>query len=697
MVSFFLDVQGLTELFHSRFEYELVRLWLLNHIACCQPVLQTELMSGTGSTSRIIALISIAFLLGIGATSAVYWLLIAPGLGDQLADVDAVPPPPDSDLDTSVQDPHHEDTRSAGVASITTQSLEEIQAIESTFERRGALQNLLANMDEAQVAQTLAQTEDILSWTERHAFQSAVFQRLAHLNPSLAWSRLLEVNTETPSTDLVRTVFQEWSRADLDEAIAQARTIGSNKSQTTYIGQRSSGIWTTEEHLKRTAVEAIMDERRDLSENTLRAIARDLGNEQIAISAIVGRKLEEAIGDPARAWNELAVDLQNDRSNVSTMTRVARIWIEENGLAVLDQIRQSLSNQEVRKSVVTNVLVDAARKDPANALRYALTVEDDKYNSIVQEVAGTWARTDPHAALAAASEIEEVSARSSAEEAVISTWAYSDPREVLEIIDGLPEHLQETAADSALSVLAREFPEEAAQLVASMKSGSVRSTAARSVVNSWMWVDHNAALAWVLNNPSIEDERSSLLAHLMPSLAQTDPDLAMATALSQPIEDDDSDSGLLDSTPLGLEFDLISSLSFSDLDKAIELAPAVREGLTKTKSYQTLSRQLISLGEIDRAVSMVQVAAESDGPQIYTSLATAWAEVDPRGMLDGMDRFPGKEVKSKAAMALIVTNSSSNKLSEEQVEEARKFLTDEHATLLEEGDAQSVESALLDH
>ena len=579
----------------------------------------------------------------------------------------------------------------------TTQSLEEIQAIESTFERRGVLQNLLADMEEAHVTQTLTQTEDILSRTERDAFQKVVFQRLAQLNPSLAWGRLLELNTETPSTDLVRTIFQEWSRADLDQAVAQARTIGSNKSQTVYIGQRSSGIWTMEEALKLTAVEAILDERQDLSENTLRAIARDLGNEQIAISAIVSRKLEEAIADPARAWNELAVDLQNDSRNISTMTRVARIWIEDSGLAVLDQIRQSLSNQEVREGVVTNVLVEAARKDPTNALRYALTVEDDQYHSIVQRIAGNWARTDPHAALAAASEIEEVSARNSAEEAVISRWAYNDPRAVLEIIDGLPEHLQETAADSALWVLARESPEEAAQLVASMKSGSVRSTAARSVARTWMWEDHHAALAWVLNNPSIENERSSLLAYLMPSLAQTDPDLAMVTALSQPIEEDDSDTGLLDSTALGLEFDLISRLAFSDLDKAIELVPKVRDGLTKIMSYQTVSRQLLALGEVDRAFTLVQEASESDGPQIYTSLATAWAVVDPRELLGGMHRFPGKEVKSKAAMALIFTSGSSKKLSEEQVEEARKLLTQEHATLLEEGDAQLIENALLHH
>ena len=55
-----------------------------------------------------------------------------------------------------------------------------------------------------------------------------------------------------------------------------------------------------------------MQERTDLSDNTIRAIARDLDNEQIATSAIAQRKIEEAIDDPETAWNELAVDLQDD-------------------------------------------------------------------------------------------------------------------------------------------------------------------------------------------------------------------------------------------------------------------------------------------------------------------------------------------------------------------------------------------------
>ena len=72
----------------------------------------------------------------------------------------------------------------------------------------------------------------------------------------------------------------------------------------------------------------------------------------------------------------------------------------------MDQITRSLTNRNVRQQVISNVLSDAANADPAGAFRYALTVENDQYNQCITGVLDTWARSDPHAALAAVSEVE---------------------------------------------------------------------------------------------------------------------------------------------------------------------------------------------------------------------------------------------------------------------------------------------------
>lgn len=618
--------------------------------------------------------LAVAFLVGVATTSAVYWQFIIPESGDRSTVANSVPALATNEPAALEQEPFDRNAGVQGVPEGAVRNLEDLQAIDSAFERSRALRNLLVGMDQEQVLELLAQTEDIFSEFDRNLLRSAVVQKLAHINPNLALSRVLEWNREISSRDLVIFVFREWARSDLDEAVSRARTL--------------------EFQMKELALGAIVQERADLSEETLRAIARDLGNEKIAISAIVSRKIEEAIDDPAKAWNELAVELQDDRANILTLSQVARAWIEESGLGVLDQIQQSLSNPEMRRNVVNNILLNAANDDPASAFEYALTADGDQFYTSLATVVGVWARSDPRTALAAAAEIENLSMRNSAEESIISTWAYMEPRELWQIIDGLPERLHEIATESAISELVNESPEEAAQLVAGMESSTLRLAATQKVVSYWAFKDYKATLEWLLNEPAIEQDRSIFLGYIIPTLAQTDPDLAMDIALSLPIEDDVPDSDIYGIGAVGMEFNVMQNLSLTDLDKAIELFPQVREGPTKLASFLPVSQQLIGLGEVDRTFALVEGVPESERSKFYMALISTWAGFDAEGLLDSMDRFPGTEVKSRAAMALIAANWISKELSDEQIKMARNLLIEDDAKTLEEGDARMIKQAL---
>ena len=137
---------------------------------------------------------------------------------------------------------------------------------------------------------------------------------------------------------------------------------------------------------------------------------------------------------------------------------------------------------------------------------------------------------------------------------------------------------------------------------------------------------------------------------------------------------------------------MISSLAFSDVDKAIEFLPQVREGPTKAMAYQLVAQSLLMNDEIDKAFNMAEQVPESDREKVYQAISTFWATTDPQGMLKSMDRFPSKESRSVAAVLLVSTNQFSKVLSEEQVEEAKKYLTEEHTKALEEGDAEVLQS-----
>ncbi len=626
-------------------------------------------MQTNSSPSRLVVLLTVAFLVGVGCTSAVYWLFVAPdgGSGDQFVDTVVAPAPTESDPNTQEQSSPIRVSNTPEPLKFSVRSLDEIASMKSASDQQLALRILLTDLDETQVAELLTQSQEVFEDADWIALHTAIVQRLAQQNPNRALSLVLEMDASHNREGFVSSVYKEWVHSNLDQAVTRAQTLNP--------------------YLKRTAASVIVQERTDLSDDTIRALARDLDNELIASSAIAQRRIEEAIDDPETAWNELVIDLQNDPANSRTLVRVATAWVEKSGLGALDQIYHSLTNAQTRQNVIRNVLREVAQTEPDGALNYALTLESDPHHSIVSDIASVWANSDPRSALTAALGIEKTSVRKTVAEMVVRVWALNEPKAVLAGIDALPAYLQERASSSAISSIAGKSFEEAVSLVGAMESGSVKTSSARSVASMWASRDHNAALEWILNEPSVEEIRSELLSSIMHTLVRVDPKLAMSTALAQPIVEDNSILGMIGPGGVGREFSVISSLAFSDVDKAIELLPQVREGPTKLMSYQLVVQSLLLNDEVDKAFNMVQQVPESDKEKVYQAISTFWATTDPQGMLKSMDRFPSKESRSRAAVLLVSTNQFSKALSEEQVEEAKKYLTDEHAKAIEEGDA----------
>lgn len=619
-------------------------------------------MNSPRSQGTFYSLLGLAFVLGIGAASAVYWLLVAPSNNDQLADTEDQSSTVQIDNSVHEQSAPTDESSAAMRPKKVLSHLDDLDQFKSSFERGLALRSLLSNSDEDQVVKLLNQSEDLFSTNQRYGIQTVVVQRLAQLNPKRALRHLREMSDRYYPGQYVGIVYQEWVHSNLDEAVAHARTLDDD--------------WME------SALRVIVQQRSDLSDEVLKSIARDLGNEQIAITAIAHQKLEDAMEDPERAWNEYAINMQDDRQNLWSISEVASVWVEQSGLGVLDQIYQSLTNADARQVVLRNVLQDVAVSDPAEALRFALTIDNDQHHSIARNLINVWTRSNPQAALAAASAVEKRTLRRELEEQVVNTWAYDEPQKVLDSVDSLPRYVQARAISSALSQIVRESPDEAVRLIAAMESGATKTSAANTVASTWSYEDPKAALDWVLNEPSIEDLRRQLLSSIMYRLTTVEPELAMSAALSQPIEEGGEGSRM----GLGMELSVISSLSYTDLDKALELLPIVRKGPTKLQAYQMVSGALIRNGDIDEALNMAQQFPQSERSDFYLAVATAWAGADPEGLLNSMSRLPTNEAKSRAAMSLISYNRYQETLSDEQIEEAKKYLSDEDAKALEEQD-----------
>ena len=631
-------------------------------------------MQSNRSLVHRIALPAITFILGVGCASAVYWLLLAPGSRDQLSDTVAPSSPIESNSNSQEQDSTTEVSGSAEPPEFTASTLDEIAVLKSTSEQQLALRIFLSHLDEEQVVELLTQELDVFPLADKLALQSAIVQRLAHQNPSRALSLVLEMDALFVP-EFVTSVYKDWVHSSLDEAVSRARTLNRRHA--------------------RIAMNVIVQERTDLSDETVRAIARDLGLERIAMSAVAQRKIEEAIDDPETAWNELVVGFQDDTSLLNEFIRVASAWVEESGLSVLDSISQSLTSAETRQRVMRSVLRDVAHSDPEGAFLYALNMVSDPNKAVLRSVAGVWARSDPSAALLAATRIDDVSVRKATEEKVVRDWAHREPREMLRNVYPVPSELKEIASSAAISALSSESPEEAAQFVATMETSSLKSASARGVALNWSYRDHKAAVDWILNEPGVQEIRFELLSWILHSLVKADPDLAMTTARAQPIEQERRGYGMF-GPGLGMEINVIRYLVSSDLDKAVQLLPQVRDGRTKYFAFQRVAQELIRNDEIDKAFDMVNRVPDTDRERVHRAVSNYWIRTEPVAVLNSMHRFPTKGAKSRAALMLITSDQMHRSLTDEQVDEARKYLIDEHAKALEERDSDALQSILLE-
>ena len=540
-----------------------------------------------------------------------------------------------------------------GSAGTSGRELHDLAKLRSGFERNLELYSLLANADETLAIDLLEQSAAMSHLSGMRVHQ-AILQRLAQLNPKKAYAQTLRFD-EPFRGELVGIVFNEWSLSDLNEAVSFAHSLDTDE--------------------RFAALKGILPGRADLSDETKRRIANQLGYEQYAIHLIVQETLETSILNPEKVWYELADNIQINNVGPSVLSRVASAWVDHSGLEILNDVSKTLTDQRVREEVLGNVLQNAAKANPSGALEYAILFESDRQTLVMATaVARIWARTDPISALNAASTIEKRGIRIQLEDVVIRTWVTRDPHTVLENLELIPDKQRIFANTLAISTIAYTSPIEAAKLVATLDEGMPRLEVAMQVAAGWIREDPSAAIEWILSDPGLESKKSHLLFEAMQFLVPADPQLAMDTALQQPISEESS----------GLEATVISLLVHFDFKKALELLPQVREGHTKLESYKSVGEGYLYRGEGGQALRLAQELPEPDRKRYLLSIISTWARNEPDELFASIDRLSSIEIKSAAALRLLLHSKWEESLSDQQSDVVRKHLTQEDSNKLEQ-------------
>lgn len=516
------------------------------------------------------------------------------------------------------------------------------------LKQTASLHRLVNAADEDRLIGFLDQSRTIKSSSLRHAIEIAVVRKLAASDPEIAISQLATLPSERHE-ELIAAIYSAWANTNLEEAISQASELDSP--------------------LKRAALRGILSARGDLSFEQRQSVARRLGNEQFAIDLVNLETVNGAFVDPESAWNSFVIDGYSNAAQTEHLIEVAELWIDRDGIDVIDRISDSLESSTVLNAVVVSVLHRVARQDPADAFRQALGLKSSSRELALETIVEIWAVKDPNGALSAILGLDSEPDRQHLQEKVLQAWASNDPVALMAIIDQLPEDIQALAKEAAMFAIARISPEQATGFLAELTERNARDALAKEIATYWSETDVASALDWALNDEFATDIlQAEVLMIVLANLAIENPELAFTTARKQPIV-------LRGQYYRGLEVTVIQQLVDTDIEKALGMLSDIRnEGLTVSHAYSEVGRAMVRSGDVDRALKLGERLSER-GRSIYNgSLMYQWALANPEDLLASIEGLPTAQLKEQAVRGLNRFNSQTKALTDEQLEYANSLL-----------------------
>ena len=525
----------------------------------------------------------------------------------------------------------------------------EIFKHESTTDQYTALYTALSRATVDELKEWWTQSKQIERKSHRETAQSAILRKFAKSSPQEAL-RYIDDAAIFETDTLLKTVFSEWAVSDLDGAIKGVSTLSVSRRD--------------------IAIEAILEMRDDRSDSELRSIAIELGNEEMYLKIVSDSKASQSIAEPKQSWDTLLNDSVDDSLQLESLAKVAEAWHAQIGFEVLSHMLAVASANRAR------LLRPIAQLDPAGAMDYVRGVDEDSDKRyLASTVAIEWARTDPRGALSGVSTIQPPTLASRLESQIATMWARSKPDALIENIELISEEFRMDTLESAFSKLADTDPKGAIEKLSSVEHyvGNT-SSIVRSILYRWSYQEPVAAADWVLNTYPIEDpNRRTLLEPVLRIFAFQDPSKAFEIAIAQPVSNDG----------FGLEVAVMQSITQDgDIDLAKKLLPQVRGGDTKTRVYSLIGGAMIEESKFDEALNFGEELSENEQRQYYGSVLGDWADKDPKNLFASLESLPSDSIKSLASFRLVLNNQYTPVLTDDQIENAKTFLSTLHETHL---------------
>lgn len=525
-----------------------------------------------------------------------------------------------------------------------------IADLNSSFARKTALFALLADVDVEELLEILKISNEISPASRREEIQSAVLQKLALIDPEVAF-REVQKKPRLEQDPLLHSLFEEWSSTSLEHALAQAESLRGSQRE--------------------TALRAILHSRDDLTEGERLQLAKQLGNEDLAKTLIANEKILEHTGSPSEKWKYIVNDGVDDEDQIELLLQVAELWFDEIGLEVLSRIHEEYRGNDTMYSTLVRSLT---KHDPHAAIDFLLGVDGEQQESVGEVVMTSWARTDPVEALNALEVIEDTKLRNSLVNDLAWEWATRDPSVFLQnanLIEPAVPRLR--ALLGALGEIAKSSPREALRQVEMFADSNVdTSTLVRSITYTWSEKDPQATVDWILSNYGSEDpQRANLLQRALSQLSLENPHKAMEIALEQPV---------LENQPPP-EYQIIAEMSYEeDLENTVELLSRVRPHPTNESrgyAYGLVGKAFIRNEQPNEALNLALKLPPTQREEYYRSFSYDWAYTNPLQLYEQLEDLSDDNAKSVFASALVDAQELRPLLTDQQLDQLREYVQEE--------------------
>jgi len=340
----------------------------------------------------------------------------------------------------------------------------------------------------------------------------------------------------------------------------------------------------------------------------------DLDIDDMIAQSLFSAWVKQDLPGAVAGCNQIANVRVRKRAGYVILTTIAR-----NDPGMLEAVAAQLSDRHDTAWIRSEMVGIHANYQPADALAQALQMNMNQGgHDAIRRVAVVWARNDPAAALGYASSIENDAQRQHFISAATGRWMEDDPDAALAALMAMPASRdKDRMLISGLGGYARSYPQEALQAVETL-DGSIRTQAYQRVLLSWSQDDPDAALG-ALAARTLPD---GVLETVIGDVARSYPEKALRFAQTL---DENTRNGLLPN--------ILSQLTATDPHRAIELARSTQAADQQARNLQLVLQQ-ISQSNPALAARYIDELPSVDGKrQLYRQVASAMATNDPTAAL----------------------------------------------------------------